>query len=111
MDTNLHIVTTSEHLLRPVRPGERPQGLSVVYSIWGVSSIGTVQAGFHVAYMPLKEIVARDIASAPTGSKILVRSRHGIWVIGALSKETRHLYEHWAPLPKLPSELKNRKET
>jgi hypothetical protein len=106
VDTNLHIVTTSEHLLKPLRPGERAQGLCVVYSIWGVSSIGQVQPGFHVAYLPVKDIVARDIAHAPTGSKILLRAQHGIWVIGAVSRETRHLYEHWAPLPKLPPELK-----
>jgi hypothetical protein len=107
MDTNLRIVTTGEHLLKPLKAGERTHGMCVVCSVWGVSSIGMVQPGFHMAYLPLKNIVARDIASAPTGAKLLLRARHGIWVIGPVTKDTRNLYEHWAPLPKLPPGMKH----
>ena len=109
MDTTLHILTTAEHVLHPLRPGERiPAQMCVTYSMWGVSTIGTVQPGFHVAYLRLKEIQARPIATAPKATKLLLRPHNGIWVIGSLSDETRKHYVEWAPLPKLPPEMKAR---
>ncbi|MEX3984106.1 hypothetical protein AB4Y45_34700 [Paraburkholderia sp. EG287A] len=109
MDSKLHIVTTAEHVLHPLRPGEHiPAQMCVTYSVWGVSSIGTIQPGFHIAYLRLKEIQARPIATAPTGAKLLLRPEHGIWCIGSLSADTRRYYVEWAPLPKLPPEMKPR---
>jgi hypothetical protein len=107
MDTNLHILTTGEHVLHALEPGQsHPAKLCVTYSKWGVSSIGTIQPGFHLAYLRLSEICARPIESAPKATKLLLRPEHGIWVIGSLSDETRKYYAEWAPLPKLPPELK-----
>jgi len=107
MDTKLQILTTTEHELRVLAPGRRPPaGLCVAYSRGGVSSISNLVAGFHIAYLGLDEIKARPLASAPRNTKLLLRPRHGRWVIGALSDSTRGLYVEWAPLPKLPPELK-----
>jgi hypothetical protein len=108
MDTNLHILTTGEHVLRALRPGEKhPAKLCVTYSVGGVSSVGTILPGFHVAYLHLSEIRARPIATAPKNTKLLMRPKDGIWVIGSLSEDTRRHYVEWAPLPRLPAELKH----
>lgn len=109
MDSKLHIVTTGEHTLHPLAPGERgPRETCVTYSCGGVSSVGTIQPGFHIAYLRLKDICARPIESAPRGAKLLLRPRDGIWVIGAITVQTRDHFVEWAPLPKLPPEMKQR---
>lgn len=101
MDNQLRIITTNEHMLHPV--GERyPTGLCVVYSKWGISTIGTIQPGFHAGYLPLDEIHAREMdGTAPMGSKLLLRSKYGCWLIGALNATNGSHYIAWAPLPKV----------
>jgi hypothetical protein len=106
METNLHILTTGDHLLEPLQPGERgPSSMCVTYSGWGVSSVGRIEPGFHIAYMRVKDICARPIASAPIGTRLLLRPQHGIWVVGTITASTRNLFVEWAPLPKLPPRL------
>ncbi len=110
MDTNLQILTTDEHVLRPIEPGKyHPGELCVTLSKWGISNIGTIQPGFHVAYMRLADIHTRPMNSAPTGAKLLLYSRYGCWLIGTVKQDNREHYAAWAPLPKVAPEV-NRRE-
>lgn len=109
MDTNLHILTTNEHVLKPIVPGKYHAGEKcVTLSKWGISNIGTIQPGFHVAYLPLSDIQQRSMDSAPTGAKLLLYSRYGCWLIGTINQENRKHYDAWAPLPKVAAEVNRR---
>lgn len=109
METNLHIVTTAEHMLKPILPGRNlPGEMCVTFSRWGVSSIGTIQPGFHLAYLRLADIVERPIATAPSASKLLIKTRFGCWLIGTVNEENRAHYVAWAPLPKVSPEVEGR---
>lgn len=106
MDTNLQILTTDEHVLKPIEPGKyHPGEMCVTLSKWGISNIGTIQPGFHVAYMRLADIHARPMPSAPTGAKLLLYSRYGCWLIGTVTQNSREHYAAWAPLPKVAPEV------
>lgn len=106
MDTKLHILTTAEHVLRPVTDTARHAGSPcVVYSKWGIASIGPIQPGFHIAYLPLSDIKSREMATAPVGTKLLLKSSYGCWRIGVVTTHNRGHFTAWAPLPKLSTEI------
>lgn len=107
MDTKLQILTSGENVFYPLYAGgSRPTKPCVVYSIGGVASISPPLVQFHLAYLPLDEISARPADTAPCNTKLLLRPRDGLWTIGSIREDTRRHYVQWAPLPKLPAELK-----
>lgn len=107
-DSGIQIATTDMHHLMPVNPAVHGK-LAVVYSKWGITTIGHVQPNFHIGYMLVDDIQATPVTvHVPKNTKLLLRTKWGVWLIGLIrtNSQLTH-YDLWAKLPKLSPALKN----